>query len=127
MDKKTKKILELLDRQKKVNARLSSFGFDSKTISQRPALIREKFAIEDELKLYSDEEIKQAINYEKIERLHKKHRIIDELEDIEEEPDNFAYYFLIGYITGATHLNHFTRLAIFAIAQGLKNEKKNKL
>ncbi|MCA7983431.1 hypothetical protein [Burkholderia vietnamiensis] len=125
MDKKTKKILELLQRQKQVNARLSSFGFDSKTISQRPALIREKFAIEDELKLYSDEEIQQAINHEKIERLHKKHMVIEE--EIEEEPDNFAYYFLIGYITGATHLNHFTRLAIFAIAQGLKNEKKNRL
>ncbi|WP_146123104.1 MULTISPECIES: hypothetical protein [Burkholderia] len=125
MDKKTRKILDLLERKKLVNARLSSFGFDSKTVSQRPALIREKFAIEDELKLYSDEEIRQAISHENIERLHRRHIAIEE--EIEEEPDNFGYYFLMGYIMGATHLDKFTRLAIFAIAQGLKNEKKNRL
>ncbi len=70
-----KKILGLLQQKMTIDQRLSSWKFDSNTVLTRIKLLREKWAIEKELDLYSLEEIFTAINYEQLKRHMEKRRL----------------------------------------------------
>lgn len=114
------KLLKLLDDMHIVNAGLNSMSVDNSrdAIECRVVLLREKFRIQAQLNLYSDEEIALA----KGKKIHQQETVYVEEEEIKKaEERGGLYYMLLAFIL--TSESKHKEFLLIALELFCKDEK----
>lgn len=135
---KTQHILELLKEQSRVTTALNGLACNEQTIMIRANFLQTLFWVRKELMLYTDEEIYQAKNEDKIKQLHDKYRnsraIIEDKEEdkykYENEPNMIEKIVLLNiaekdaFLALAMYSIKVRGLALFAVYELVNNKNK---
>ncbi len=139
---KTQHILELLKEQDRIKTALNGLACNEETIMVRTSFLQTLFWVRKELMLYTDEEIFQAQNEEKIRQLKAKYRnsraIINETSKEEDkhkydnEPSMIEKIVLLNiaeknaFLALAMYQMEVRGIALFAVYEMIKSNNKEK-
>ncbi|WP_322090442.1 hypothetical protein [Burkholderia cenocepacia] len=139
---KTQHILELLKEQDRIKTALNGLACNEETIMVRTSFLQTLFWVRKELMLYTDEEIFQAQNEEKIRQLKVKYRnsraIINETSKEEDkhkydnEPSMIEKIVLLNiaeknaFLALAMYQMEVRGIALFAVYEMIKSNNKEK-
>ncbi|MCV9913943.1 hypothetical protein OIV57_17550 [Burkholderia pseudomallei] len=113
---KTQHILELLKEQSRVTTALNGLACNEDTIKIRTGFLQTLFWVRKELMLYTDEEIYQAKNEDKIKQLQEKYRNSRAVTNDDKEEEKYKYENEPNMIEKIVLLNIAEKDAFLALA-----------